>query len=365
MFTFLSVSSLFIGGTGFFKTYIGFILLGEVPELIICFIVFLISFSVYSLDKITDIDKDVINVPQRRSFIHGRRGLILSTSLAAYGLAIILTLLTTPKAVPIVMVPIIANAFYGMKLLPGVPRLKEITMMKNVVVAGDIGCYNLGALPPFDATDTMGSMGASIGVAHGFDVANISDPFVAVIGDSTFFHAGIAPLLNIVHNGGKSTVVILDNHTTAMTGHQDHPGTAVRLGGAPATRVDIADVVQACGVHDVHRVNAFEIKAVRRALKDALAFDGPSVVLVEGPCFFVGPGPAGAYEVDPAACVACGVCFRLGCPAIVRSDEVYPANGKPQAFIDPVLCVGCDMCAQVCGPGAIHPVDEPVSGVEQ
>jgi len=135
MFTFLSVSSLFIGGTGFFKTYIGFILLGEVPELIICFIVFLISFSVYSLDKITDIDKDVINVPQRRSFIHGRRGLILSTSLAAYGLAIILTLLTTPKAVPIVMVPIIANAFYGMKLLPGVPRLKEITMMKNVVVA--------------------------------------------------------------------------------------------------------------------------------------------------------------------------------------------------------------------------------------
>ena len=135
MFTFLSVSSLFIGGTGFFKTYIGFILLGEVPELIICFIVFLVSFSVYSLDKITDIDKDVINVPQRRSFIHGRRGLILSTSLAAYGLAIILTLLTTPKAVPIVMVPIIANAFYGMKLLPGVPRLKEITMMKNVVVA--------------------------------------------------------------------------------------------------------------------------------------------------------------------------------------------------------------------------------------
>jgi indolepyruvate ferredoxin oxidoreductase alpha subunit len=251
---------------------------------------------------------------------------------------------------------------------PGCPHRSTVYLlnrMKNVVVAGDIGCYNLGALPPFDATDTMGSMGASIGVAHGFDVANISDPFVAVIGDSTFFHAGIAPLLNIVHNGGKSTVVILDNHTTAMTGHQDHPGTAVRLGGAPATRVDIADVVQACGVHDVHRVNAFEIKAVRRALKDALAFDGPSVVLVEGPCFFVGPGPAGAYEVDPAACVACGVCFRLGCPAIVRSDEVYPANGKPQAFIDPVLCVGCDMCAQVCGPGAIHPVDEPVSGVEQ
>lgn len=135
MFTFLSVSSLFIGGTGFFKTYIGFILLGDAPELITCFIVFLISFSVYSLDKITDIDKDVVNVPQRRSFIHGRRGLVLSSSIAAYGLALLLTLLTTPKALPIVLVPIIANAFYGMKLLPGVPRLKEIPMMKNVVVA--------------------------------------------------------------------------------------------------------------------------------------------------------------------------------------------------------------------------------------
>ncbi|TEU12939.1 MAG: indolepyruvate ferredoxin oxidoreductase, partial [Anaerolineales bacterium] len=163
-------------------------------------------------------------------------------------------------------------------LCPGCPHRSTfyvLSKMKQVVVAGDIGCYNLGALPPFNATDTMGAMGASVGVAHGFDVAGIPDPFVAVIGDSTFFHAGIAPLLDIVHNGGKSTVVILDNHTTAMTGHQDHPGVAVRLGGQPARKVDIEAIVRASGVTDVHKVDAFDVKAGGRALEEALAFDGP------------------------------------------------------------------------------------------
>ena len=229
-----------------------------------------------------------------------------------------------------------------------------LNKMKEVVVAGDIGCYNLGALPPFNATDTMGAMGASVGVAHGFDMAGIPDPFVAVIGDSTFFHAGIPPLLDIVHNGGKSTVVILDNHTTAMTGHQDHPGIDVKLGGEPATKVDIEAVVRASGVIDVHKVDAFDVKAVEKALKEALAFDGPSVVIVDGPCFFVGPGPAGAYVLDSEECVACGICFHLGCPAIIRSDEVHAKTGRPKARIDPVLCVGCDICAQICPTEAIH-----------
>jgi indolepyruvate ferredoxin oxidoreductase alpha subunit len=203
----------------------------------------------------------------------------------------------------------------------------------------------------------MGAMGASIGVAHGLDIADMPDPFVAVIGDSSFFHAGIPPLLNIVHNGGNSTVVILDNRTTAMTGHQDHPGVAQTLRGEPTKKVEIEDLVRACGVEDVHRVDAFDIDAVERTYKEALAFDGPSVVVVEGPCYFVGPGDQGVYEVETDMCIACGTCFELGCPAIKHSKAVNEKTGQAKAEIDPVLCVGCDMCAQVCPVEAIHPAE--------
>ncbi|NLE76261.1 MAG: indolepyruvate ferredoxin oxidoreductase subunit alpha [Chloroflexi bacterium] len=242
-------------------------------------------------------------------------------------------------------------------LCPGCPHRStffNLNKMKKVVVAGDIGCYNLGALPPFNATDSMGAMGASVGVAHGFDLAKIPDPFLAVIGDSTFFHSGLSPLINIVHNNGKATTVILDNHTTAMTGHQDAPNVDYKLGGEPAAKIDIETVVRAVGVKDVHKVDAFDVKAVEKAFKDALAFDGPSVVIVDGPCYFVGPGSRGTYEVDTDTCIACGTCFRLGCPAIIQDEAVNPKTGKHKSKIDPVLCVGCDMCAQVCPTKAIH-----------
>jgi len=245
-------------------------------------------------------------------------------------------------------------------LCPGCPHRSTFYVLsrkKKVVVAGDIGCYNLGALPPFNATDTMGAMGASVGVAHGFDVAGIPDPFVAVIGDSTFFHSGMAPLLDIVHGGGKSTVMILDNHTTAMTGHQDHPGVGEKLGGGAVRKVEIEDVVRACGVDHVQVVDAFDMEAVKGAVEEGLGFDGPSVIIVDGPCFFVGPGSLGVYEVDLEACIACGTCARLGCPAVIRSEEVYAKTRKRKAAIDPVLCVGCDLCAQVCPREAIYAVE--------
>ncbi len=245
-------------------------------------------------------------------------------------------------------------------LCPGCPHRStfySLSKMRKIVIAGDIGCYNLGALPPFNATDTMGAMGASVGVAHGFDVAGVTEPFLAVIGDSTFFHSGIAPLTNIVHNGGNSTVVILDNHSTAMTGHQDHPGIAERLGGEVAQKIEIEGMVRACGVSHVQKVDPFDVKAVDKAMKDAIAFKGPSVVIMDGPCFFVGPGDQGDYAVDPDLCNGCALCFRLGCPAIVRSEEMDEKYKRPKAQIDPVLCVGCDMCAQICPREAIYPIE--------
>lgn len=246
-------------------------------------------------------------------------------------------------------------------LCPGCPHRSTFyalnKMRKKIVIAGDIGCYNLGALPPFNATDTMGAMGASVGVAHGFDVAGLNEPFLAIIGDSTFFHSGLAPLQNIVHNNGNSTVVILDNHSTAMTGHQDHPGMGERLGGEVTRKIEIEGMVRASGVSHVQKVDPFDVKAVDKAMKEALDHDGPSVVIMDGPCFFVGPGDQGDYAVDSDVCNGCALCFRLGCPAIVRSEEMDKRYNRPKAQIDPVLCVGCDMCAQICPREAIYPIE--------
>jgi indolepyruvate ferredoxin oxidoreductase alpha subunit len=139
-----------------------------------------------------------------------------------------------------------------------------------------------------------------------------------------------------------------------MTGHQDHPGVPMKLGGQPTPKVDIEAIVRASGVTDVHKVDAFDVKGVEGALKEALAFDGPSVVIVDGPCFFVGPGAVGIYEVDGEMCNGCALCFRLGCPAIIQSEELDAKRARPKAKIDPVLCVGCDMCAQICPRQAIY-----------
>jgi indolepyruvate ferredoxin oxidoreductase, alpha subunit len=245
-------------------------------------------------------------------------------------------------------------------LCPGCPHRSTFYALHKlrIHVAGDIGCYAIGVLPPFSAIDTLGCMGASIGVMQGVDAVGgntAKQPWVAVIGDSTFFHAGMPALANIIYNRGASTVMILDNDTTAMTGQQENPGTGRTLQGAETRKIDIEAVVRAMGVQDVFVVNAFEEREVERALKKATAIkDRPSVIISKGPCVFVPSYPQKCvYEVSDAKCNGCSLCFRVGCPAIFKG-ELDSTTKQPKALIDPLLCIGCDICAQVCPHDAIY-----------
>ncbi|MGD9344695.1 MAG: indolepyruvate ferredoxin oxidoreductase subunit alpha [Candidatus Aminicenantes bacterium] len=226
-------------------------------------------------------------------------------------------------------------------------------------VAGDIGCYNLGTLPPFEAQHTMGAMGASIGVLHGMSLADIPEPRVCTIGDSTFFHSGMAPLVNMVHNRSRGVVILMDNSVTAMTGHQDHPGLnwAV-IPDRPARKIEIEPLVKAMGVEKVKVVDAFNIAEVEAGLKQCLDTEGPSVLITRGECVFVSQNPEPAYRVDLSVCVACQLCFKVGCPAIGLASEKNPKNNKFKSYIEPTLCTGCDICRQVCPTGAIQPPKE-------
>jgi indolepyruvate ferredoxin oxidoreductase alpha subunit len=225
----------------------------------------------------------------------------------------------------------------------------------SVPVAGDIGCYNLGCLPPFNAQHTMGCMGASIGVLHGMSIAGAPERGVATIGDSTFFHSGLPALANMVHNRGLGVTIIMDNGTTAMTGHQDHPGTDWSLRETEAPRIPIEPLVRALGIKKVRAVSAFDMEAIKDALDDCLEYeDGPAVLITEGPCVQLSKPPLAPYHVDEETCIACGTCFRLGCPAIVKADAVNESTKNRKAAIDTTLCVGCDLCRQVCPVSAIH-----------
>lgn len=221
-------------------------------------------------------------------------------------------------------------------------------------VAGDIGCYNLGTLPPFRAQHTMGAMGASVGVLHGMSLAGLPENRVCTIGDSTFFHSGMAPLVNMVHNNSKGVVILMDNSVTAMTGHQDHPGVDWSVTpDRQAEHIPIEPLVRAIGVKMVKVVDAFQVKEVEAGLKECLDYDGPSVLITRGECVFVSRDPQPAYHVDQEMCVACQLCFKVGCPAIGLSTERNPKNNKFKSHIEPTLCTGCDICAQVCPTGAM------------
>ena len=242
-------------------------------------------------------------------------------------------------------------------LCPGCPHrgMFVVTNKLKLVVNGDIGCYTLGFLPPLSALHTCGCMGASIGVAHGVSKAGIAQKHVAVIGDSTFFHTGMPALLNVAYNQSDTVVLILDNRTTAMTGHQQHPGTGQTLLGQPAHAVEFEDLARAMGFRRVHTVDPCDLKEAERVLRDCLEAEGPAVIVSRRACALLPEARREwrALAVDVERCNGCGLCFQVGCPAIVRSDRRDERTGRAKASIDPLLCTGCEVCAQVCARGAI------------
>ncbi len=249
-------------------------------------------------------------------------------------------------------------------LCPGCPhRAFFYNMRRNrqkAVIAGDIGCYSMGVLEPFQAMDMLISMGASIGMAHGFRQAGGQEKAVATIGDSTFFHAGLSPLAGAVYNNANIVVAILDNRITAMTGQQHNPSTGKTLQGKDAYEINIAEVCRGLGVKWIKEVDAWQVDEVNKGLREALAWeDGPAVLIVRGACVFTPHFKLQArMVVDPDKCVACGACFRVGCPAILKSSETYAKTGKAKAEIDRLLCTGCTVCMQVCPQKAIGPYQE-------
>lgn len=218
----------------------------------------------------------------------------------------------------------------------------------KLIITGDIGCYTLAAFPPLKAMDTTACMGASIGQAIGIDKAAVKQRVVAVIGDSTFLHSGITGLLDAVYNKARITVVILDNRTTAMTGHQEHPGTGKTAQGEETVAVDLEQLVKGVGVTDVRTVDAFNLKALRSTIKAAVEGLGVSVIIVRGECPTRVSRKGVAPVVDAGKCDDCGSCLLLGCPAIQKR------NGK--AYIEPSLCTGeyCGLCRQLCPHQAIQ-----------
>ncbi|MFA4987449.1 MAG: indolepyruvate ferredoxin oxidoreductase subunit alpha [Candidatus Brocadiia bacterium] len=250
-------------------------------------------------------------------------------------------------------------------LCPGCPhRGVFYTLRKlDVNVTGDIGCYTLGMMPPLSALHTCQNMGASISHAYGLEKAvgpEISKKTVAVIGDSTFLHSGITGLMNAVYNKSNITVMILDNRITAMTGHQQNPGTGHTLMGETATEVDLVALCKSIGVQNIATVDPLDAKAMLAALQSALATEGVSVLITKAPCALIIREKRDVYEVDPDVCVACGTCLKVGCVAISKTGEPHPKTRRLRSKIDPVLCVGCGFCAQVCPVSAIRKAPKEV-----
>ena len=239
-------------------------------------------------------------------------------------------------------------------LCPGCPHrgfFYTLGKQKNTVIAGDIGCYTLGANAPLNATDTCVCMGGGFTIAHGmskaFAMTGQEKKIFGVVGDSTFFHSGMTGAAEIIYNKGRVIPCVLDNHITGMTGHQDNPGSGYNLQGEVASAIKIEDVLHAYGYENVIVVDPQDLTAMQKAVDDALASEVPAAIVSRRPCLLIKriKHDIGQCVVDTDKCIGCKKCLSVGCPAVM-------IKGK-KSCIDPNQCVGCTVCAQVCPVGAI------------
>lgn len=242
-------------------------------------------------------------------------------------------------------------------LCPGCHHRGVFYVLKKLGLhtSGDIGCYTLAAFPPLSSMDTSICMGASIGMALGFEKARGKDfakKSVAVIGDSTFIHSGITGLIDVVYNKGNTTVIILDNSITAMTGHQENPTTGYTLQGETAPVTDFEALGKAIGIKRIQTVDAYDITELEKILKEETQAEEPSLIITKRPCVLLKRSHVinKALTIEPELCKSCKACLKIGCPAIA-----YKGN---KAEINPILCVGCKLCTKVCKFDAISTVDD-------
>ncbi len=241
-------------------------------------------------------------------------------------------------------------------MCPGCPHrgMYHVLNKNKLTVSGDIGCYTLGALPPTQSMDTCICMGASIGAAHGMEMARGKEfrkKTVAIIGDSTFIHSGITGLIDIVYNKGNSTVIILDNSITGMTGHQHNPATGFTIKGEPTKQVDLIKLCNAVGIDRVRVADPFNIKEFDKIVKEEIGVDEPSVIISQRPCALLkSVNYEGPLKINSSKCKTCKACLKIGCPAIVDMGDHIEINEA--------LCVGCRLCTNVCNFDAIEKAGE-------
>lgn len=235
-----------------------------------------------------------------------------------------------------------------------------LSKFKDIVVSGDIGCYTLGLMPPLGVTDTVICMGASISAGIGFEKAfrqgGVKKKVFSCIGDSTFFHSGITGLIDAVYNKSKLSMIILDNRITAMTGHQENPGTGKTLSGETAPIIDIEQLVRAVGIkpENIRVVDPYNLTETEKAVTEAYQAEDPFVIITKRPCALIKDvqrARAGIYcTVDQDKCKKCKACLKIGCPALSYREN--------QIFIDRAMCNGCGLCQQICKFKAITKVGE-------